>query len=226
MNMNFDYSSHNNRIYSPKYNTTRYSNENNFSTSFYNNNISKYEPYEPITIPYNRPSSPLMVKQEHSPYFLEFENDELAHSLYEEKRVNRELLSILDSNKYELQVLGRRYDSKVDEINSLAVKYDQSEQIRKDQANLISSLQKELDTLREKVKQMEISNEEENENNKTQTSGKTATKSLKNGEKSTSKNPFTKNLTSSMNKSTSKLKTSTVSNVKPVKKGVTSSGKK
>ncbi len=221
MNMNFDYSSNNTRVYSPKYNTSKYTSQNNYNTSFYNNTRT-YEPYEPIAIPYNRPSSPLLVKHEHSPYFLEFENDELAHSLYEEKRVNRELLSILDSNKYELQVLGRRYDSKVDEINALAVKYDQSEQIRKDQANLITSLQKELDTLREKVKQMELSNEEEEENNKT-VSGKT-TKSLKNDKKSTSKNPFVKNLTNSMNKSTSKLKTNSVNNTKTLKKGVTTSG--
>ena len=228
--MNFDYSTYSGRILSSQPNTAI----NELGSSYY----GRFPRYEPEIIPYNRPLSPVIYKTEHSPYFLEFENDELAHSLYHEKRANQELVEILDNNKYELNNITRRYDSKVDEYNSLALKYEQSEQIRLEQARLITSLQKELETLREKMKNLggddEFGNnvQEREEETTAKIGGKTTTgfnkkaNSLINNEekgkestRSTSKNPFANNLSTSTIKGSSLQKkpnsSSNVSKIKP-----------
>lgn len=204
-----------------------------------------YNPYSTSinSIPYNRPASPLLTQKQnnHTQYFLEFENEELAHSLQEEKRVNRDLTNILNSNNYELDIIRNNYENKIEDFNALSAKYHQSEQIRLNQENLISSLEKELESLKEKVKNLEMNenNNKDNETNnkefnnttntKTLNKGKTTTKfaynknkttgniknnttnNTSNTERSTSKNPFIKNLTNT-NKTTSSKSKPKISN--------------
>ena len=203
--MNFDYSYYTNTI-KPVSMT-------NLGTTYYSRPNTTFSPNRNLIgsdRQFNRRTSPVRYF-DHSPYFLEFENDELAHSLFEEKRANRELLSILDSNKYELEKISKNYDSKIDEYNALARKYEQSEQIRSQQASLIGSLENELKELREKVKNMELEQKEDEDEVESVKDSKTSKKTATTKKE---ENVFKKNLASNANE---KPKKNTVDNSKKEK---------
>lgn len=162
---------------------------------------------------------------EHSPYYLELENEELCRALNEEKRMNRELLNVVNSNRYETDNVSRRYEDKVYQFNELVNKLEQSERIRAQQSDLIVSLEQEMRQLKiklnacENIKNQDLSNNDNDTyrtknnqasnpflNNKSQFQSQNqnqVTKSLKSNEKT---NSSTLNKSKTQTKSNSNLK--------------------
>lgn len=185
MNMNFDYSLSDSVNRSPR-------REENINYSPLRNDYRTYtqRSYNDWRNSINR--SIHRTYYEHSPYYLELENDELARSLNEEKRMNRELLNVVNANKYEIDSLSRRVEDKTFEFNDLIYKLEQSERIRAQQSDLIVSLESELRQLKiklnacETMKKQDDFNSERPKNNMNETSG----------------NPFLNNKAQNQNKDT------------------------
>lgn len=88
---------------------------------------------------------------EQSTYYLSIQNSELNSALYEEKRQNRELSGQLNFKISEAEAVGTKLKIKSDELDSLKIRYEQSEQIRQEQSKLIDSMQKEIENIKKKL---------------------------------------------------------------------------
>lgn len=139
-----------------------------------------------------------------STYYLSLQNSELSNSLYEERRQNRDLTGQLNFKISEVEEIGTKIKKKTDDLDSLKIRYEQSEKIRQEQSKLINNMQKEIENIKKKLeeKEQELS---PNDDFKSNTSSKNEPKpQAKTGG---SKPGFLQN-----------LKNSSTSNSKPAKK--------
>jgi hypothetical protein len=97
-------------------------------------------------------------------YYLRMENDELTNSLFQEKRALREVTSLYNLRNSELKTLKLENISKDREINMLKSKVSDVDIKNKEQSEMINSLHKEIDKLRQLLKEVEIKNEVSKQN--------------------------------------------------------------
>ena len=116
-----------------------------------------YEPY------YEQIEKPIYYREEPSPYYLQLQNEELTNSLFYEKRAVKEMSHLFEVKKVEADELKRKGESNEKELVVLKSQYTQSEQIRQEQSKLIESLQSEIDSLREKLAEVELKDKEPTE---------------------------------------------------------------
>lgn len=116
-----------------------------------------YEPY------YEQIEKPIYYREEPSPYYLQLQNEELTNSLFYEKRALKEITNLFEIKKIEAEDLKRKGESNEKELVVLKSQYTQSEQIRQEQSKLIESLQSEIDSLREKLAEVELKEKETTE---------------------------------------------------------------
>lgn len=98
--------------------------------------------------------------EEVSSYYVRLQNDELTKSLFQERRVNRELSSQLDLKYKEIEIANNKLNFKTEEVESIKNRFEQSEKLKLDQEKFIKVLQKNIDSLRERILEKEIGDDD------------------------------------------------------------------
>lgn len=103
---------------------------------------------------------PTEVVEQSSIYYIKRQNSELKSTLYEEIRQNEEVSKKLKDKINELETIGKKLKNKTEEFDSFQISYNQSEQIRQEQAKLIESMKAEIEVIKKKLEKDEVDTDE------------------------------------------------------------------
>lgn len=135
----------------------------------YAKRYSRYNPDNSFQLSYNN-NNELITNDQNTLYSSRQQIEHLKNELFEYKRSNRKLNSLLQLKEVENSNISNKYKYLSEEYTTLLLKHNQSEQIRLEQERINDSLRKEVDTLRNKLKININSNIEKNEDSNSNSS--------------------------------------------------------